>query len=345
MSHQSVFLEVNIIDSNSVIRTMSVPDSFTESNFENYEDRSDGDYILITSNSLENEKVSEFLTSINIYDYICSVRNRSDYQEPPPDNCYVFQFFLKELEYAEELNTEKDSMVLCIYKKYIIICGEPLNNTNILDVLFNSIEEEGLTPPYLPILLEKVILERMEYYLISWLLHIREGDITKESLKYYKNDWINSLTFTDRVKYYLGIIKPGVKIDYDPSYIRISKNPKKNRWVVKQILREILSTSNNMRKYCINTQLYDLNYHSLEKMLSLSDEIDRHLAKLQQRNRALFFRRSFLVSVFVSLVVVVRELYTTFQTNSVSLGNKFIMSSVWLVVGIIVLFLPMIGKE
>lgn len=75
MTNPTTFLGINVIDSNFTVRPIPVPDGFTESYFQNYENKSDEDYILIMSESPENENVSSFLKEINTLDHIKYFRN------------------------------------------------------------------------------------------------------------------------------------------------------------------------------------------------------------------------------------------------------------------------------
>lgn len=122
-------------------------------------------------------------------------------------------------------------------------------------------------------------------------------------MEYYKTDFVTKLNFKDKIQYYLGIIKPDERMDYDPSYISLSENLQVMRGMGKQILKEFGASSIAMRKYCTANQLFNSNYNSLEKILNSLDEINHQLVELQKYKRTLFFQRCLQISLFVSLVI------------------------------------------
>lgn len=190
MSHQSFFLNVNVIDSNFTVRSISLPNNFTESSFQNYENKANNDYILIMSDSPDNENICPFLKGINMLDRIKSFRNRFEKQVSLPENCTILQFFLKDDNYIEKLNYKKDSITLCMFKNFIFLFGTILNKKNLLDTIQNSIQNRKIHPIYFPLLLEEVILDRMDQYLTNWLNYISFSDITKPEVENYKKKMV-----------------------------------------------------------------------------------------------------------------------------------------------------------
>ncbi|KAG0654297.1 hypothetical protein C6P45_003456 [Maudiozyma exigua] len=346
MTNPSTFFNINVIDSNFTVRPISLPDNFTEASFQNYENKSDNDYILITSDSPENENVSSFLKDINMLDRIKSFRNRFQIQESHPENCTMLQFFLKDDGYIEELDFKKDSITLCMFKNFITLFGTILNKKNLLDALVTSIQKRRVSPVYFPIVLEELVLDRMDQYLTNWLDDITHSIIKTPDMEKYKKYWLKNLKWKEMLRYYAGNSRPNLEGELDMNYLKILENPKKMRNITSGIKKEFSETSANLRRYRILKDVSDFNGVHRQETFNYFDKLDHKLSELiKNKNKMkLFFQHSFLISMLICLVVTVKELYTIFQTNSVNLTNKFIISSVWLVVGIIVSFSGLLGK-